>query len=82
MEKRRRYQGKLLSVPMKRTQERFAIAPSIGSDNSCAAKRYSIRYMYLDNKETSKVFNFCPHEIAAYLRLIEQEMQQGNQIPL
>lgn len=78
----RRYQGKLVSVPIIDAPEKFAIAPSIGSDHSCAAKRFSIRYMYIDDKETSKVFNFCSHEIAAYLKLIEQEKQEGNFIPL
>ncbi len=78
----RRYQGKLVSVPMIDAPEKFAIAPSIGSDHSCSSKRFSIRYMYLDDKETSKVFNFCAHEIAAYLKLIEQQKKEESLVPL
>ena len=74
---------KLLSVPFVDSREKYAIAFNIGSDHSCPAKRFNIRYCYTDDKESSGVVNICAHEIAAYLQLIQQEFGDNkNIIPL
>lgn len=78
-----RMQFKLLSVPVVDSREKYAIAYNIGSDHSCPAKRFNIRYRYTDDKESSGVVNICTHEIAAYLQVVQQELNdEKNIIPL
>jgi hypothetical protein len=63
--------------------EKYAVAFNLGSDHTCGAKRFNIRYRYLDDKESSGVVNICSHEVAAYLQLVQNEMDRNkNIIPL
>jgi len=79
----RRMEFKLMSIPFIDSPEKYAIANNFGSDHSCGAKRYNIRYRYVNEKESSGVVNACCHEIAAYLELIQQEWTQNkNIVPL
>lgn len=81
--KERKLQFKLTSVPFKDSLEKYAISLNIGSDHSCPAKRFNIRYRYSDDKENSGIFNICAHEIASYLELIQQEWEKKkNMIPV
>ena len=81
--KQKKIQFKLISVPFKDSPEKYAISLNIGSDHSCASKRFNIRYRYIDDKESSGIVNICAHEIAAYLELIQQEWNiHKNMIPL
>lgn len=81
--KEKRIMFKLTSVPFIDSREKYVISLNIGSDHSCASKRFNIRYRYSDDKESSGVVNICAHEIAAYLQLIQQEIQENkNLIPL
>ena len=74
---------KLVSVPFVDSPEKYAVSLNIGSDHSCPAKRFNIRYRYVDDKEASGIVNLCAHEIAADLELIQQEWQKNkNIIPL
>lgn len=76
-------QLKLISVPFVDSPEKYVIALSLGSDHSCPAKRFNIRYRYRDDKESSGVVNLCVHEIAGYLELIQQEWERNkNLVPL
>jgi len=78
-----RMEFKLMSVPLIDSPEKYAITYGFGSDHSCGAKRFNIRYRYVNEKESSEVVNVCCHEIAAYLELIQQEWtQHKNIIPL
>lgn len=82
-EREKRIQFKLINVPIIDSPEKYKIALNIGSDHSCLAKRFNIRYRYSDDKESSGIFNICAHEIAGYLKLIEQEWEDNkNIIPL
>ena len=66
-----KYDFNLTSVPVIDSQNKFAVAQSIGSSgHDCKRKQYDFRYKYEDDKESSKVFNFCAHEIAAYFEII------------
>lgn len=76
-------QFKLTSIPYVNNLEKYSIALNIGSDHSCASKRFNIRYRYSDDKEASGIVNICAHEIAGYLKLIENELYENeNFIPL
>ncbi|MBI2004368.1 hypothetical protein HYS72_02795 [Candidatus Pacearchaeota archaeon] len=81
--KERKNKFKLTSVPVKDSLEKYVISLNIGSDHSCPSKRFNIRYKYFDDKESSGIVNFCAHEIAGYLQLIEQKLnKKKNIIPL
>jgi len=74
---------KFTSIPIIDSPEKYSISLNIGSDHSCPVKRFNIRYKYIDDKESSGVFNFCAHEIAAYLELVQKEWSgKKNIIPL
>jgi hypothetical protein len=76
-------QFKLTSVPIIDNNEKYKIALNLGSDHSCPSKRFNIRYRYTEDKEGSGIFNFCAHEIAGYLGLIDKEWEDHkNIIPL
>jgi hypothetical protein len=79
----RKLQFKLINVPFVDSPEKYGISSNIGSDHSCPAKRFNIRYRYSDDKEGSGVFNICAHEIAAYLQLVKQTWEEDkNIVPL
>ncbi len=81
--KKERLQFKLMPVPFADSLEKYAISLNIGSDHSCHAKRFNIRYKYSDDKESSGIVNICAHDIAAYLELIRQEWEKNkNMIPV
>ncbi|HLD38324.1 MAG TPA: hypothetical protein VJA20_02695 [Candidatus Nanoarchaeia archaeon] len=78
--KERKNKFKLVSVPVKDSLEKYAVSLNIGSDHSCLSKRFNIRYRYNDDKESSGIVNICAHEIAAYLELIQQELDKKKNI--
>jgi len=78
-----RHKFKLMAVPIVDIPEKYALAFNLGSDHACGAKRFNIRYRYLDDKESSGVVNFCSHEVAVYLELVQREWEQNkNIVPL
>ena len=82
-DKRPRIQFKFSSIPVLDSSRKLAIAMAISSDHACNKKRFDIRYKYFDDKESSRVFNFCAHEVAGYLELIDHYMtEEKNIIPL
>ena len=81
--KERKARFKFVNIPIVDSPEKYAISSNIGSDHSCGAKRFNIRYRYSDDKESSGIFNICAHEIAGYLGLVEQTWEEDkNIIPL
>ena len=82
--KRPKYNFNLVSVPVLDSQTKFAVAQSIASSgHDCKRKQYDFRYRYEDDKESSRIFNFCAHEIAAYFEIINQSWNsRKNIIPL
>ncbi len=77
-----RIKFKLISVPVIDSKEKHIVSLNIGSDHSCPAKRFNIRYRYTDDKESSGIVNICAHEIAAYLKVIDHYWNEKNIIPL
>ena len=56
---------------------------NISTDHQCGSKRFNIRYTYSEEKETSKVFNFCAHDIAGYLKIMDHYWNKDkNLVPL
>lgn len=69
-QKRSRYEFNLISVPIVDNRDKFAITQSIASTgHDCKRKQYDFRFKYEDEKESSRLFNFCAHEIAAYFEV-------------
>ena len=77
-----RIKFKLISVPVVDCKEKHIVSLNTGSDHSCLAKRFNIRYTYTDDKESSGIVNICAHEIAAYLKIIDYYWNEKNIIPL
>jgi len=78
-----RIQLKLTSVPVVDSPEKYVVSLNMGSDHSCPAKRFNIRYRYSDDKESSGIVNMCAHEIAAYLATVDHFWEERmNVIPL
>ena len=81
-EKQSKYKIAFESVPIVNNDLQWAIANSIGSDHVCEHKRYQFRYKSPEEQESSNVFNFCAHEIAGYLAIIDFFKSKNNRIPL
>lgn len=69
--KQGRYKFKMFSAPVVDSRDKYGISLRLATDHSCEHKRYQIRYRYETDKESSNIFTFCPHEIAAYLAIID-----------
>jgi hypothetical protein len=83
MKKAPRYEFKVSSVTVADTKNKWANAYNISTDHDCQSKRFNIRYAYDWDKESSKVFNFCAHEVAAYLAIVDYYWtEKKNVIPL
>jgi len=79
-----KYNFNLISVPVIDSPNKFVVSLGIASTgHDCKGKQYDFRYRYKDDKEGSDVFNFCGHEIAAYLKIIDHYWRkEKNIVPL
>jgi len=83
-----KYVFKFNSVPVidyskRNAGRKYGLAFNIATDHSCGNKRFNIRYKSPNSKESSNVFNFCAHEIAAYLSIIDYyKNERQNLTPL
>ncbi|MBT6774143.1 hypothetical protein HOA91_02120 [Candidatus Woesearchaeota archaeon] len=83
MKKASRYEFKVSSVTVADTKNKWGTAYNISTDHDCQSKRFNIRYACDWDKESSKVFNFCAHEVAAYLAIVDHYWtEKKNVIPL
>jgi len=83
IKKMARYNIKFMSVPIVDSRMKWGIAYGISTDHNCMHKKYLIRFKYKNDKETSRQFNFCAHEIAGYLEIIDHfHNKHKNLIPL
>lgn len=77
------YEFKFSSIPVIDSPEKWGISYNIMTTHNCKDKLFNIRYNYLHDKENSRQFNFCAHEIAAYLEIIDYYWNnKKNIIPL
>lgn len=73
------YEIKFGSVPTVDSLRKWGIANSIVTNHSCKRKTFNIKY----TKETSRQFNFCAHEIAGYMGIMDHFInEERNIIPL
>jgi hypothetical protein len=78
-----RYEFKVSSVPVIDTRNKWGVAYRLLTDHDCQSKKFNIRYSQEWDKESSRLFNFCAHEIAAYLAIIDYYWtEKKNVIPL
>ena len=79
-----KYEFNLISVPVIDSKNKFMVSQGIGSSgHNCKRSQYSFRYVYEEDKESSRVFDFCAHEIAAYFEIINHYWKiLKNIIPL
>lgn len=81
--KKEKYKIKLTSVPTVDSEFKYAISNNFGSNHSCDFLTYKIGYKFVNDKEDSNVLNFCAHEVAAYLAIIDDAWNKDkNIIPL
>ncbi|MFH1770711.1 MAG: hypothetical protein ABH828_04080 [archaeon] len=78
----KRHEVKLLSVPVEYGIFKWGIAYAISTVHHCESKFYNIRYTSEHSKESSKIFNFCAHDVAAYLSTIDYYIKRGKKVPL
>ena len=83
VKKASRYQLKFSSVPVKDTRNKWPIAYQVSTDHICPHKRFNIRYRFEDDVDSSRIFNFCSHEIAAYMKIADHyKNEKKTMVPL
>lgn len=91
--KKPRYKFKLLHVPVVRGRENLATVLSLKPDliqteegeierNRVMHDIYNIKYAWERQREGSSAITFYPHDIAGYLGIIKQELQEHNMTPM
>ena len=79
----KKYEIMFRSIPLENIPERFAIALGIFTDHSCGYKRNrELKYNSMDSIESSNQIEFCAHEIAGYLGIIDFFKNEKNLVPL
>jgi len=66
-----RYGFKFGSVPVTNSRDKWGLAHSVVTDHDCKSKRFNIRYRPHQGKESSRLFNWCAHEIAGYFAIVD-----------
>jgi hypothetical protein len=83
--KKGRYGVKLVHVPVVGSYERRAVALGLKTEYENGGepehKKYNIRYTWQNEKESSDVFTFYPHEIAAYIAVMKHYLEEQNPTP-
>ncbi len=76
-----RYRFNITSVPIIDNAQKWGIAWGAASEgHDCLRGMYmGLRYA---SKEDSQVFNWCAHEIAAYIAMMGEMSKKGNRVPL
>jgi hypothetical protein len=83
-----RYSIKIMSVPIIDNKFKTNIALRIHTDHACNYKKFNIRYLSSEKEsicstdKESRLVNFCAHDIAAYLAVIDYYKKDENSIPL
>jgi len=77
----RRYSFSMVSVPLANNSHKFRISwGSLSRGHNCKRSQYmGLRY---SAKEDSEVFNWCAHEVSAYLQIMALQRKNDNRIPL
>lgn len=78
---KRKYNFKYDNIPVVDNDMKFNLAFIAGTNHSCEEKNYDIRRSN-KLKKYLRYHTFCPHEIAAYLQIIKNNIDDKNQVPL
>lgn len=83
-QKKPRYTVRLSHVPMLMNGAGVAIAHSLSSDfeRSPEHSTYNMKYNWENEAESSSVFTFYPHDMAAYFALIKKSTSEHKLAPL
>jgi len=82
-EGREDYEFIFRSVPVIDWPTKYVIGQSLATDHACGSTRFNIRYRYAEDKEDSRLYNFCAHEIAAYMNIMDYyKTQHGSWVQL
>lgn len=82
-EKHDRHKFKFSSVPVSDNSFKWGVAYNVSTNHACESKTFKIKYGWADEKESSREFNFCAHEIAGYFAIIDYYLnKEKNLIPL
>tara|TARA_Y100000310_G_C20527654_1_gene736856 strand:+ start:13 stop:684 length:672 start_codon:yes stop_codon:yes gene_type:complete len=79
-----KYEFNLISVPIIDSPDKFTVSQSIvTTGHHCKRKQFDFGFNFEKDRESSKVFNWCAHEIAAYLKVMDHYWnEEKNIIPL
>ena len=72
---------KLISVPIENNIQKWPISYGLLSEHDCEFKKYrNLTYKKENSLGTSYIYNFCAHEIAAYIFAAEHYYNEENNI--
>jgi len=74
------YEIRFYSVPIAENKRKWGLAYNISTSHNCKSKLFNIRYRFETDKESSKQFNFCAHEIAMYMAIIDHYHDKHNNL--
>ena len=83
--KARKYKFEISGFPVADNQMKVVIANSLISNHACSDMLYRIRKTYVNDKESSKVFNWDAHDIAGWYAILYHYLSpkgKRNKIPL
>lgn len=82
--KRQSYEFSIMGIPVVDNSHKYVLANAVISDHSCPDMRNrGKRYRFADDKENSRVFNWCAHDIAAWYAVVDHYWnREHNLIPL
>jgi hypothetical protein len=70
-------------VPIVNNENKKIISLQLSSDHNCGYKRFlDLKFNYPNSRQSSKTNDFCFHEIAGYLAIIDYFYQKGIKAPL
>jgi hypothetical protein len=81
--KREKYEFKITGFPLVDNDLKYVLANTVISTHSCPDMAFRIRYRYINDKENSRVFNWCAHDIAGWPIVTDYFWnEEGNITPL
>lgn len=77
------HEVKFSSVPVADNNWKWGLSYSIKTEHNCKSKLFNIRYTYDTDRESSLQLNFCAHDYAMYMGIIDHFWHKDrNIVPL
>ena len=82
--KQHSYEMSIMGFPVVDNDYKYVLANAVISDHSCPGMRHrGKRFRFADDKENSRVFNWCAHDIAAWYAVMDHFWNnEHNVVPL